>query len=415
MITSNLLERATQLINLRRFTDAEVQLRDVLSFEPNNALAISLLALCKSEIGQHAEAIQLIRQAISQEPDNSYFLYLHSLFLFRNENLKEAEKFISNAIAYDPNNADYFGLIATIKIEQKEWNAALLYANQGLSVDSENLTCLNVRSTALLKLDRKEESFETIREALSYNPENDHTHANVGWGLLERGDHVKALESFKEALRLNPENEYAKSGMMEALKARYLVYRIFLKYAFWVGNMKAKGQWIIILGLYFGVKILRMVADANENLAVFIKPVIYLYFAFALSTWLIDPLSNLFLRLNMYGRYALKREQIKSSNYVGIALAMALFTITLYFIYDFEFYFLLTIYFTAISIPLASMFNPKQPGKRKILVAYTIALLLVGALSILMMGSSETGLTLWYVFIFGIVAYQWIANALVIR
>jgi tetratricopeptide (TPR) repeat protein len=411
----SLLERANQLIQLQRYTEAEKELKQVLSVEPNRPQALALLAICLSEQNNVKDAVGFIQQAISQEPDNDFFLYLHAFFLFKLEKRKEAEKMIRSAIAFSPANAEYFGLLALIKINQKEWQEGLDNANKGLGIDPDNLTCLNARSTALFKLDKKEDAYSTIQEALSKDPENEATHANLGWGLLEKGDHKKALEHFREALKINPDYGYAKAGLVEGLKARYWFYRLFLKYAFWISNMKGKGQWMVLLGMYFGVKLLRMIAATNEVLALILTPIIYLYFAFAISTWIITPLANLFLRLNVYGRYALTEEDIQSSNYVGISLALGLAGGLLFLVTNDFLYLMLLIFGITMMIPLASMFNPAKERSKKILVGYTVlmALLGFGAMTQHLL-YNEVGI-LAPIYVFGIVAYQWIANAMIIR
>lgn len=411
----SLIERANQLIQLQRYPEAEKELKQVLSIEPTLTQAMALLAICQAEQSNLTEATRLIQQAIRQEPDNDFFLYLYALFLFKQDKTKEAEKIVGNAIAYEPHNAEYFGLVALIKIEQKEWQAALENANQGLTIDPDNLTCLNARSTSLFKLDKKEEAHLTIEKALSKDPENEVTHTNIGWGLLEKGDHKKALEHFREALKINPNFSYAKAGLVEGLKARYWFYRLFLKYAFWVSNMKGKGQWALLLGLYFGVRFLRTIAANSEGLSVVLTPIIYLYFVFAISTWIITPLSNLFLRLNVYGRYALTDEETHSSNFVAISLIAALLGGGMFLITGDFLYLMLLIFGISMMIPLASMFNPSKESSKQILIGYTGLLGLIGVGAIAQQAlNNEVGI-LATVYIIGIVAYQWIANAMLIR
>jgi tetratricopeptide (TPR) repeat protein len=411
----SIMERAHQLIQLQRYKEAEKELREVLSIEPNRADALALFAICQAEQNNLEEADRLIKQAISKEPDNDYFLYLQALFYLRQNNLKEAEKFIRNAISFQPHGADYFGLLASIKLSQKEWQQALDAANQGLEVDPDNLVCLNSRSTALFKLDKKDLAYSSIQEALNKDPENEYTHANIGWGLLERGDHKQALEHFREALKINPNFDYAKAGLVEGLKARYWLYRVFLKYAFWLSNLKGKAQWAVILGLYFGVKFLGYLSERNPGLAVFLNPIIYVYVAFAISTWIIAPLSNLFLRLNIYGRYALKKEEIQASNFVGISLLIGLTGGVMYLFSRSDFNLSILIYGVTMMIPLASMFNAEKKKARTILVSYTIALALIGAGGLIQIASTGEVGVLGVIYMVGIVAYQWVANALFIR
>lgn len=409
------LERAQQLVNQQRYKDAETELRSILASDPNNTLALALFAICLSELDKQTEALQVIQSAISREPDNDYLLYLQALFYFKSENIKEAEKFIRNAIAYDPHNADYFGLLATIKVNQKEWNEALEFANKGLETDPDNLQCLNMRSTALYKLDKKEEAYSAIQEALNKNPENELTHTNLGWSLLEKGDHKKALEHFREALKINPNHTYAKAGLVEALKARYWFYRIFLRYAFWISNFKGQGQWAIIIGLYIGVRVLRGAADSNPQLGLLLYPIIYLYTAFALSTWVITPLSNLFLRLNVYGRYALTEDETASSNFVGIAFGLSVIGfIAALFTGDFLFM-MLGFFGIAMMIPLSSMYQPRKQSSRTILIIYTVGLAFVGIGAMYEYIATGSMGVLSNVFIFGVLIYQWVANAMIIR
>jgi tetratricopeptide (TPR) repeat protein len=411
----SILERAEQFINLKRYKEAERELKEVLALDPNRADALALYSICLAEQQKLDEAVTLIQNAISKEPDNDYFLYLQSLYFLKQDKVVEAEKFIRNAIQYQPHNADYFGLLASLRLNQKEWQQALEASNLGLAVDPDNLTCLNVRSTALFKLNKKEQAYETIQEALNKDPENEYTHCNIGWGLLERGDPKLALQHFRQALKINPNFDQAKAGLVEALKARYWFYRIFLKYSFWLANMKGKGQWVVILGLYFGIRFLGYVADTNPQLAVFLKPIIYIYIAFAISTWVVSPLSNLFLRLNIYGRYALTDNEIKASNFVGVSFMIGIAGGIAYLFTEDFLYLLILIYGISMMIPLASMLNPEKGKSKKTLIAYTILLSVIGLGAIAnVLKTGEAGI-LFTIYIFGVVAYQWIANAMIIK
>jgi Tfp pilus assembly protein PilF len=412
-MTEQNIQRATLLIEHRRYEDAAKELRLILASEPNHPYAHALLGVTSTELGRHDEALGYVKQALGQQPDNSYFLYLMGLIYVRKEDLKEASKFVLNAISFDPHNADYFGLMAMIRLDEKNWADALMYANRGLQADPENLACLNSRSTALLKLDRKDESYQTIKEALHNNPHNSHTHANLGWGLLERGDHRKALESFREALKLDPENGYAKAGLVEALKARYWFYRVFLQYVFWMTNKNSKYQWIFLIGLWVGIQVLDRVRESYPQIEPYAMPIIYTYIAFAISTWILEPLSNLFLRLNVYGRYALTKDQLKASTFTGIGFLIAIIGAVAYVAIGMEP--VLTIYGIGFMLLCGSMFRPTDKRKRAIAMTIAIGLATIGLLSIALFMVGINALNLWTIFLWGTIAYQFIVNALVTR
>ena len=105
---------------------------------------------------------------------------------------------------------------------------------------------------ALVQLGRKDEADHTLGSALANDPENALTHANQGWAFLHRGDHERALEHFREALRIDPELDWARIGIVEALKARYLIYRFMLRFFLWMSRKGTAARWVILLGFVFG-------------------------------------------------------------------------------------------------------------------------------------------------------------------
>ncbi|MBC7450439.1 MAG: tetratricopeptide repeat protein [Cytophagales bacterium] len=410
------LERARLLIEQNRCAEAEKELQKTLASDPNNAETFLLLSICKLKTNKLDEAETLIKTAINLAPANPYLLNIYAQILYNKGNYSEAEKIISEAIQGDPHNADFFAVLSTIHLHNKDWNKALAAANQGLSIAPDNISCLNIRSTALIKLDKKEESYSTIQEALYHDPENAHTHANLGWGLLEKGDHKQALKHFTKALQIDPESEFAKAGLVQALKAKYLVYRYFLKYAFWIGNMKGKMQWGIIIGFYVGARIIRYIANTNPTLSPFLTPLIVLYTIFAVSTWIIGPLTNLFLRLNVYGKYALTDKEITTSNFVGISLLIGLIGGITYIFIPTLLFAGIGFYGLTMMIPLSKMLDPVKNGKKQFMIAYTAALALTGASGLILLAQENPVFdTFGLIYIIGLVAFQWVGNFILMR
>ncbi|MDP1879349.1 MAG: tetratricopeptide repeat protein, partial [Parachlamydiaceae bacterium] len=323
-------------------------------------------------------------------------------------------KNINQAIELDSYDADYFALLANIKLGRKQFEEALKTANEALEIDAENLLALNTRSTALNKLNRSEESFKTIEGALREDPNNAYTHANYGWGLLEKGDHKKALEHFKEALTNDPTFEYAQSGMLVALKATNPIYRIFLKYSFFMSNLTAKYQWGVIIGFYLSFRALKTIAQNNEALQPYLIPLIIAIAFIAFSTWIISPISNLFLRFNKYGQLLLHRKEKMSSNFVAISLGVFVVGLLLYIAFSDEKMLTIAVFGFAMMLPLGKIFSPSK-NKYGLLI-YTIALALVGLIAIgLTFSTGEMFNLMTVVFVFGFVLFQWVANYMLIR
>src|SRR5262249_2378545 len=129
-------------------------------------------------------------------------------------------------------------------------------AERGLNAEAGHTGCANLRAMALNQLGRGAEAGRALHDALAQDPENAVTHANQGWTALQTGDAKKALEHFREALRLDPTNDWAKSGMVESLKAQYFVYRLMLKYQFYMSRLSGRRQWWTLIGIYVVARII---------------------------------------------------------------------------------------------------------------------------------------------------------------
>lgn len=413
-MTDDILSRIGILLRQEKYKEAERFLKDLLSREPNNVDYLAMLAEVQLQQKNVDSASSLIDNAIGLSPGSSHLFYIKSRIAIQQNKFDEAESNVEQAIKLEPADADYYAVWASIKLSRKQFEAALELADKALAIDAENVLGLNIRSTALLKLGRKDQSFETIQGALREDPNNAYTHANYGWGLLEKGDHKKALEHFKEALKNDPNFEYAQAGMIEALKATNPIYRLYLKYAFWMSNLTAKYQWLVIIGFYFGTRFLNRLAAENEALRPFLVPLIIALGVFAFSTWVLTPISNLFLRLNKYGQYLLDKNEKRNSNFVGLSLLTFIAGIILYSVLRDDKYIAVTVFGFGMMVPFASMFSDSK--HKLVFMIYAIAMFLVGLLAILV--TFQTGVLLNLmstVFVFGLIAYQWMANFLLIR
>jgi tetratricopeptide (TPR) repeat protein len=412
MTYSPSLQKASLLIGQSRYDLAEKELRSILVQEPHHVIANRLLATCLLNQHRDIEALEVTSHLVGTHPDDPDNLYMHAISLLHTDKDREAERFIRDAISLYPQDADYFELLSRIYLSRKEWEQALQFANEGLQIDPDHIGCLNTRTMSFTKLNRKEEARQTIDSVLQQDPENAHSHANVGWSKLEQGDYTGAQVHFAEALRLQPSLDYARAGMLEALKAKNLLYRLFLNFFFWLAKFKGKAQWGIIIAFYIGNRLLRTAATTYPVLI----PVAILVSLFFYLTWIIEPLFNLFLRLDKYGKYVLNEREIAGANWVGLLLGTALVALGIgYFggIFDF---FALAFFAATMVIPTAHLYSIRTEKEKRIIKPYTIALTGVGLLGLVCMAFNIEAMNmLGTVYLFGIVAFGWVANGLAIR
>jgi len=419
--TEAAVQRAMILHEHRRYADAERELRQALAFEPSHSAAHAMLALCLAEQDRLKDATDEAGAAIHAAPDDPFGQYAMALVMLKRNRADEAIDAINQAIALNPYNPAYFALQSAALFEKRQWPAALAAAEKGLEVNPEHDRCVNLRAMALVKLGRRSEAGLTIGSALERDPENATTHANQGWTLLHSGKPKEAMFHFREALRLDPEMDWARAGIVEALKAHNIIYRVMLAYFLWMSRLGRRGQWGIIVGGYVGFRVLQNVVANQPSLGPFLWPLIIAYMVFAVLTWLADPLFNLLLRLHPLGRHALSRTQTMAANCIGLLLTAAIVFICMWLSTRTETYLALGIGLAVMLIPVSGTFKAPQGWPRSVLTIYTLALTAVLAAECIIIWGlehSDRGPTplldnLRNLFVFGILAYSFLANALI--
>jgi tetratricopeptide (TPR) repeat protein len=407
------IERAGLLLQQSRFELAEREVRGVLADEPGHPIAHAWLALCLAHKKDYPAAIASAREAVGLAPDEAYVHYVMADVLGDAGKLDQALRAIRQSIELGPDEADAHAAHADILRRLERPKESLEAAERGLEIDPEHVACNNIRAMALVRLGRKAEAGATIGEALAREPENATTHANMGWTLLHQGDPKKAMHHFAEALRLNPDMEWARAGIVEALKARNPLYRMFLAYFLFMARLGPNAQWGVIIGGYLGSRVLRVISNNNAALAPYLRPVIIAYVVFAISTWLAYPLFNLLLRVHPLGRHALSADQRWGSNWLGLAMLGALAALAAWGITGDPIWQLPALAAALVCLPVAATFQC-PPGKaRWAMVALTLGLV-AGAASLPVLvfaGSASVKLVAGLVAL-GCMLSGWIANGL---
>ena len=318
------LSRARLLMEQQRFELAEEQLRLALMEGKETSLAHALLALCLLERDRYDEATAEAGQAIHDAPDEALGFYALASIHLKQKRLKEARVIIQEAIRLEPWNASHFGLLAGIEAVRYRWEESLAASEQGLACDPEDVGCNNLRAIALVSLGRKAEAGQSIEATLSRNPEDAVTHANQGWTLLHQQQPVEAMKHFREALRLEPNLEWARLGIIEAMKARFFVYRWLLTWFLWLSRFSPQTQFMLMLGLIFGRAVLTSLLSAVPILEPLAIPVTLLYVLFVWMSWTAASLFNLVLRLDPFGRLVLNRAERLESALAGLCVLACL-------------------------------------------------------------------------------------------
>ncbi|MEN8817230.1 MAG: tetratricopeptide repeat protein [Nonlabens sp.] len=407
-------ERAYLLYQQKRFSQAEELLNQALTQDPNNIYCLHLLAEVNLSQDDPKKAKHFIDIAIGMAPSMDILFATKARIMLDVERYDEAEDLLRQAINLNPQEPQNYAILGHVSLSRKRYKEAESLAEKALSLDPENLLALNTKGTAQLKQNKRAEAEETLKGALGENPEDSNTHANYGWNKLEMGEHKAALEHFKESLRYNPNNSYAQAGMMQALQARYFIYRWFLKYQFWLGNMGAKYQWYFIIGFYLGMQGLSYVAENVPALSPFLTPVVILLALVAISTWVIGPLSQLLFSFNSYAKFLLSEKQKKAVVFIAVCVSISLLGIAAYFtLNDFRFL-MVAIAGLILMIPWSMFYQETKPIFMMPLAAGIMTVIATIALY-LSFTTGDIANDFVTAFLISFFAFQWFANAVSIK
>lgn len=406
------LARAQLLLAQSRPADAEREAVLSLATQPDDPIALALLALSRSEQRKGPAALAAAETAIGLAPDNGYFHYVLAVVLHRLDRDDDAQRSIAEALRLQPADEDFFSLLASIELARRNWPGALEAAEQALALNPEHVNAANLRAMALVRLGRKAEASATVDFALHRAPDNAFSHANQGWNLLHHNDPKKAQEHFREALRLEPDLEYARHGMLEALKARHPVYRGMLAYFLWMGRLSTRLQWAFIIGIFLGGRVVRSLVASQPQLGWVLWPLLGLLYAFVYLSWTSGPMFNFLLRFDRFGRHVLSRDQRIATNWFGSTFLGALACLGWWQLGDHELGLLGLVLLASLSICVAATFA--HDGRNRVILATTtgaLALLGVAIICLLLLGQ-PLGLELSNVFVLGFVGFQLLANIL---
>jgi tetratricopeptide (TPR) repeat protein len=401
------LERGRFLLEQHRLAEAEREFKQALAQDPQDAIALMLLAEVCIQSNRYAEALQYSQQAVRLEPEISNLYFTLSRAYLYNKQTQKAREAVREGQRLNPLDANLFLVAAHIAYYEDKWQEALEETEKGLVFDSENVQLINMRAQALIKLNRRAEAGETIDYALQNDPEDAYSHANKGWILIEKGKYKEAVESFREALRLSPDNDFARNGLKEAIKAQNPVYALILRYFLWSAKLSQQGQWYFIIGTYVVYRLILGLSRAYPALQPFLFPFIAAYIIFAFSSWIAKPISNLFLRLHPMGRHALTADEVKGSNFAGALAVGSLMSLILFFVTNNDLFNYLFIIIGVMLIPVSGAFNTEPGSKaRRMLSRYAMVLAVIGLIPIFI----PDAMFLLLVFGLGIFAYGWVAN-----
>lgn len=207
------------LQELGQAESAEPHLRQALAAKPGTVIFQSL-GIVLYHLQKHSEATALYKEWLDFEPENP--IALHMLAAGRDNAPEQAEwaspdnmqqaatdystllKSYEHALAANPNDADtlYKHGLTLHRLGRPE--AALASYDRALAIRPDFPQALNYRGIALCKLKKPHEGLIAFRRAMELAPDSAEYQTNTGRALLDLGQGEEGVELLQEALAGEP-------------------------------------------------------------------------------------------------------------------------------------------------------------------------------------------------------------------
>lgn len=408
-------KRAMALLGQARYDLAEREVRQWISNDPQSAEAYSALGICLAERSKPEEARMAARHGIQLDPAEPFSHFAMAWVEEEADRTTEARAAIEEAIRLDPERAAFWALLGRLELDQKKYEAAIRHAEKGLELDPEDAGCVAVRNVALSQTGRAATSADQIRASLAKDPENAATHASLGWSLLRQGKHKESEQHLREALRLQPDMEWAREGVLQAIKARSPIYRVFLAYFLFISRLPAQAKWGVVIGGYIGFRLLRGVMRANPSIAPYLLPLMIAYLLFALGTFVAAPLANLTLMFNSFARLALRAHERVTALVFGVSLVPPAALGIAWAVTGSPVHGLAAIMAAALCVPMSLLANAEKGAP--LMVMSAVAAVMTAGCGAVIWTYYSTGKADWmgpWIYFVACMLTTWIANAMAI-
>ncbi|MGY8688969.1 MAG: tetratricopeptide repeat protein, partial [Verrucomicrobiales bacterium] len=273
--------------------------------DPNNARLLRQLADCQFRSGKEVGlALRTIDQAIELEPNDPINHVIRSLILADQHQPKLAKKAAEEAITLEPEEPAGYSALANAHMRARAWQAAEIAAKQALALDPDEEMAANLLAHALFCQGKQVENQVHIEGLLQQDPEDPYTHYAAGLAALQGEDYPKAEQHFLEALRLNPSFDPAREGLLNVFRARSIVYRSYLRYAFFMTRLSPGQRVGFMVGLLIGVQVfMRSLKDVSPPMSLAIGA---LYILFVVWTYVATSVGSLIVLGDRRARHTLK-------------------------------------------------------------------------------------------------------------
>ena len=229
MSTDTRFNLAVNLLQNKRFADAEILLKEILSVEPRHSESWFFIALIADLKGLHQSAIEYLKNALKIDPYNLKYIYALGDILYAQNYLDEGVKLFEYIIEINPKNCDGYYNLAVFLQKKKQYEEALLNYKKVLELDEKNINAVYNIGNILIDLEDYKNATQYFQKVIEFDPNSDDALSNLGFLHLELGKHERAVEYLNKAILINPNNFSALNNLGKVHEEMFL-YSDALRY-----------------------------------------------------------------------------------------------------------------------------------------------------------------------------------------
>lgn len=189
-----LLTRSRLALSQEKNKDAIADLRVILKNDPENVMALKLLAAAQEREGSEGLALDNYKKLMILEQPDLGVLASAARLAIQSEQYQEAENYIRQALELDANNAGLVTNLIRLLVLKEDWEAAKSFAQR--LIDKEDSEALGYFLKAGLdaRMDGKGEAIKSLKRSLEIEPKAVESLASLATMLAEEESVESAID-----------------------------------------------------------------------------------------------------------------------------------------------------------------------------------------------------------------------------
>jgi tetratricopeptide (TPR) repeat protein len=214
--------------NKQDVLNAETQLEDLLKSSPDDADALSTLAITELRLQKPEEAQKHLEAALQKSPANLKAAVAMAQLRKAQNDLKGAEDVLQAAVQTAPKSPDPLVALASFYMSMRKWPEANRSLEQALQIDSKNDAALLGLAAVQLHAGQKDKAEQTYAKLAALAPaQYKPLHAQF---LLQEGKRDAAIAEFVKIAKDNPDDRVARTHLVSA---------------YWAANRRAEAEKVL--------------------------------------------------------------------------------------------------------------------------------------------------------------------------